>query len=512
MTEEPAGTDTVERDMWAIDEIPEVLREQLMAMATPAHLAQYVTKRMPPDAQWRPFQHLLHINNRIIDAVTDEQQRFLNVAVSVRHGKSELISRYLPVWYLGMFPDRQVIIVSYNESKAAEWGEFCRNVMEIHGPELFGIEVDSRNASKTNWSIKGRRGGLRAVGVGGSLTGIGGDLIIIDDPIKNREEADSEAARKAMFSWYGSTLRTRLMPKGTLILTMARWHTDDLTGKIEEKSAKGGDQWEYIRLPALAEAPKDCEDFELWEDELGRHDGDALWPEIWSKEMLEQIRDSIDAADWESLYQQNPTPAEGGMFKVDQWRTYPSVNRATLRECRCWDLAATEGGGDWTVGVRMGFDPQGRVFITDVQRVQLNEAGVKKLVFNTGVMDGRSIPVRIEQERAGAGKAEIGAYKRLMRGWDIDGVKPEGTKEQRARNYASTQQDGEVYLVDEGDAWRTTLIEEHRVFPKGRHDDIVDAAAGAFEFLAAGGTSTLIAEEILEVPLELMWKNRMSIS
>lgn len=495
---------------WRVDDLPDDLRDQFSKMGTPAHLAQYVTRRMPPDAQWRPFKHLLYINEKIVDAVSDQEQRFLNVAVSVRHGKSELISRYLPVWFLGLFPDRQVIIVSYNESKAAEWGEFARNVMEEHGRELFGIEVDSRNASKTNWSIKGRRGGLRAVGIGGSLTGIGGDLIIIDDPLKNREEADSEAARKQMFSWYGSTLRTRLMPGGTLILTMARWHMDDLTGKIAEKSAAGGDQWDYIRFPALAKAPPGTDDFDLWEDELGRHDGDPLWPEVWSKDMLEQIKASIDPADWDSLYQQDPTPAEGGMFKVDKWMTAEHADRNNLRLVRDWDLAATEGGGDYTVGTLMGMDFNNRVYILDVQRFQMAELGVKTQIKATAERDGRAVPIRIEQERAGAGKAEIGSIKRMLVGWDVDGVKPEGTKEQRARPFASTQQDGNVYLVDPGNVWRTALIEEHRTFPKGRHDDIVDTCAAAFQFLSTGGASIMVTPD--DVPLEAMWRTGMTIS
>lgn len=424
---------------------------------------------------------------------------------------SELISRYLPVWFLGMFPERQVIIVSYNESKAGEWGAFTRDVMKEWGPELFGLHVDTETASKTEWKLKGHRGGLRAVGINGSLTGIGGDLIIIDDPLKNREEADSQAARDAMFSWYGSTLRTRMMPGGTMILTMARWHEDDLTGKIEKKSKEepGGDQWRNVALPALAEAPKwhpPLVPTEDWRDELGRADGDALWPEVWPKKALEQIQKSIDRADWESLYQQNPTSREGGMFKVADWRYRSDVPQGitSLRLARVWDLAATEGGGDWTVGTLMGLGNDNTVYVLERQRFQRDSNGVKKEILRCAREDGRGVPIGVEQERAGAGKAQVQDIKRMLVGYTVVAMKPEGTKEQRAAPYASQQQDHNVTLIGPKEEW-ASFVEEHRVFPKGRHDDQVDSASGAF-LLLADSSPTEITEpsDVEEVDLGAM--------
>lgn len=418
---------------------------------------------------------------------------------------SELISRYLIVWYLGMFPDRQVIIVSYNEAKASEWGTFTRDVMKEWGPELFGLQVNPETSSKTEWKLKGHRGGVRAVGINGSLTGIGGDLIIIDDPVKNREEAESQVGRDAMFSWYGSTLRTRLMPQGTLILTMARWHPDDLTGKIQEQSAKSdkGDPWQYVSLPALAEAPKDAP--EDWRDPLGRADGDPLWPEVWSRKALEQIQASISSADWESLYQQKPNPAEGTMFKVDKWVLRPAPPQVPLRKLRMWDLAATESkGADWTVGALVGMDAENRTYILDIQRFRREAADVERQVLATARSDGKFVPIWIEQERAGAGKAQLASYKRMLVGYTVNGVKPEGTKVQRAAPYAAQQQDGNVTLVA-SDAWRDAFIEEHRVFDNGRWDDQVDACATAFNLLADMPLSEIIQPEEYEpVPIDRM--------
>lgn len=485
-------------------QLPAELEEQWRKMATPAHLARYVTRNMPPDTVWMPAKHLLFINDKAVEALTDPEQRFLNVQVTVRAGKSVLLSQFTPVWFLGMYPDKRVIIVSYNETKAAQWGVFTRNLMEQYGRELFGLSVSKDVAKSTEWNIAGRQGGLRAVGVGGGLTGEGGDLIIIDDPVKNREEADSPTNQRNMFSWYGSTLRTRLMPGGTLLLTMARWNVNDLTGMIEENTEEGGDPWEFIKLPAICEAPRDAA--ADWTDPVGRRDGEALWPEKWPLSTLIQTKKSIHPRDWESLYQQSPTLPEGGMFKVAMWQRLPYVDRSSLRLCRCWDTAATKGGGDWTVGVLMGLDPQSRVFVLDVQRAQLDSAGVKQLIQATAMSDGPMVPVRIEKEKAGAGKAQIEDFVRLLIGFDVGPIVVAGSKDQRAAPFASQQQIGNVFIVDPGNVWAEGYIEEHRLFGGGgKHDDQVDASAAAFNELAAGGATTLVAEELFDVPLNLMW-------
>lgn len=463
----------------------ELTLEEWRKKASPAHLAVYATKDMPDEAQWKPYKHLLHINDKLVAACTSPEQTFLNVACTVRGGKSFLISHFLPVWYLGMYPDRDVVIVSYSEDKAKEWGQSTLNIAKAIGPELFGWKVDDQNSSKVSWGIQGRKGGLRAVGINGALTGRGIHLGIIDDPIKNREEAASPAGRENMWSWYGSTFRTRLMPKGTVILTMARWHEDDLTGRIMANAEEKGDEadpWEFIKMPAIAEAPKDAPP--TWRDELGRKEGDPLWPEVWPADMLDRVRNSIGQADWESLYQQNPTPREGGMFKVDTWMRRPSPPEH-LQLVRCWDLAATKDGGDWSVGVLMGRDWEDRFFVLDVQRFRLDGNEVEKRVKATAALDGKGVAIRIEQERAGAGKATIASYTRALVGYNIKGVRPEGDKEQRAAPYAAQQQDGNVYLVN-SIGWEKDFIEEHRVFGgKARHDDQVDAAAGAFDELTS---------------------------
>lgn len=495
-------------------------------VATPAHTAITVGEvgDLPDDVKWKPAKHLLYVNERVTRACLAPHQTFLDLEISVRHGKSLLVSGYTPFWYLGMFPDRRVALVSYNADFASEWGDFTRELVELYGPELFGIEMDPRKKAKHTWGVKGRRGGVVATGVNGKLTGKGYDLIVIDDPIKNREQADSAAERKTLRSGYYSNIRTRLMQQGTMILTMARWREDDLAGDVvhgyshaEGADGTDADDWEVIRLPALAEpaATERLTDEERaeWRDELGRKEGEALWPEAWPEEALRKLRASISLTEpdaWDSLYQQNPTAKEGKDFKIETWIVLPHVDRARLRLVRFWDLAASKNAGDWTVGMLVGMDGDNKTYVLDVQRFRKDSAEVEKHVRMTAEHDGISVPVRIEQEKSGSGKALASTYTRLLVGFDVDAKQPDGSKEARAAAVASQQQQGRVVLLRAD--WNATLIEEARTFPNGRWDDQVDALSGGFNFLALAGPSSMETEYQLNTPLAALFGNSRPVS
>lgn len=436
--------------------------------------------------RWLPAKHLLHLNERIVDAVLDPKPRFLMVEVSVRHGKSFLISKHLPPWYLGLFPHNRVILATYSDEFSAQWGLASRDLYSEWAPTLFGTKVSPDQHAAGYWTVDKHDGGMRSVGVGGTITGEGGNLIIIDDPIKNIQEATSPTYKKRMKEWYDSTLRTRLEPGGTIILAMARWAHDDLSGRIQDEMGELGDQWEIVNMPALAEAPVD--DDGSWRDVLGRSDGEALWPERYSTGALEQIKASVGAQTWESLYQQNPTPREGGLFKTASWR-YVDVAPPHLQRVRRWDLAATEGGGDETAGVLMGRDHVGSLFVLDVNAFRRDPAGVEAEVYRTAVSDGKQVRIRMEQEGGSAGKSVIQSYARLLAGWDFSGSRSTGPKAERVVPWAAAVGNEIVYLVRA--PWNTAFVEQHRQFPAGRHDDQVDAAGAAFSDLAEAGTTTL---------------------
>ena len=267
-----------------------------------------------------------------LEAVERGEIDRLMIAMPPRHGKSELASRRFPAWYLGRNPTKQIIAASYNNDLASDFGREVRNI--VRSPEyskLFegGLAEDSRAANRWNTTAGGA---YVAAGVGTAVTGRGAHILLIDDPIKDREEAESETKRDTVWNWYTSTAYTRLMPGGAVIVIQTRWHEDDLSGRLLEAEASGGDKWHKLILPAINEK------------------GEALWPERYDLPALERIKSAISlkgVRDWESLYQQNPTPGEGTFFQRGWFNrhTDPPPHRHIYITS---DFAVSEGRGDFT--------------------------------------------------------------------------------------------------------------------------------------------------------------------
>ena len=306
--------------------------------------------------------------------------------------------------------------------------------------------------------------------------------------------------------WYDTTLRSRLHPGGTILITATRWAEDDLSGVLIERMRKegySGDQWEVLDFPALAE-PRDDEiviDEEAWRDELGRAMGEPLNPERYSREQYETIRDGgMDAFLWSSLYQQRPSTPEGGMFPRAMWMYWNSQNiPAMSRKVRVWDLATTEGGGDWTVGTLMGLGSNGDLYILDRQRFQRSTSDVERAVIACAETDGYGVKVLIEQERAGAGKTVLESFQRKLAGYHVEPAKASGTKEQRATPYSAMQQRRRVWLP-EAARWLEEWRKEHQGMlgdgRRPRHDDQIDTAAyGAIDLLGNGSVTMWIPQE-----------------
>ncbi|MBA3481822.1 MAG: hypothetical protein H0T51_08410 [Pirellulales bacterium] len=235
------------------------------------------------------------------------------VSMPPQHGKSELCSKYLPAWFLGRYPDRRVILTSYEADFAAGWGRKARDLLDQWG-RLFGVSVNRRSGAANRWDLEGREGGMTAAGVGGPITGKGAHLLIVDDPIKNDEEARSASFRQKQWDWWQSVATTRLRPGALIVVIQTRWHRDDLTGRILEQARDTGHKWRTVKFPALAEE----------QDVLGREPGEALWPEVFTRERLEKVRDSHTNYYWQAMYQQRPQ-AEGSaewpddFFGPDVW-------------------------------------------------------------------------------------------------------------------------------------------------------------------------------------------------
>ena len=405
----------------------------------------------------------------------------LMIETPPRHGKSELVSRRFPAWYLGRNPARQIISASYGADLAGDFGRDVRNIIASQEyAEVFGevgLALDSKARNRWHTSAGGA---YVAAGVGGPITGRGAHVLNIDDPVKDRAEADSEVIRESVWAWYTSTAYTRLMPGGAVILTMTRWHPDDLAGRLLAAAETGGDRWEVLRLPAVAED----------NDPAGRAPGEALWPEAYDLAALNRIRDNVGPRDWAALYQQSPRVQEGALFKVAQLAIV-AAPPAGGRIVRAWDLAGTEASGgrdpDWTVGVKLGKSPDGRFTVLDVTRLRGGPHEVEAAIQNTAAQDGRGVTIGLPQDPGQAGKWAAQYLTRGLAGYTVQ-VSPEtGDKVTRAGPAASQVNVGNVSLV--AGAWNRPLIDELRDFPAGRHDDQVDALSRAFGMLTTVGTA-----------------------
>jgi predicted phage terminase large subunit-like protein len=233
----------------------------------------------------------------VIETILGKSAAILVVEAPPRHGKSELISKYLPAWYLGVFPRRHVMLAGYEATFARSWGRKARALLEEWGAAWFGVTVCDDARAAADWSIEHHGGGMVTAGVGGPMTGRGADLLIIDDPIKNAEEATSATMRDKHWDWWQSTASTRVEPGGCAIIIATRWHEEDLSGRLLAAAQTGaGAPVRRLRLPAMAEQA----------DPLGRAPGQPLWPERWPLQQLELHRRALDEAWWQALYQQRP--------------------------------------------------------------------------------------------------------------------------------------------------------------------------------------------------------------
>lgn len=269
------------------------------------NLLGFVTYTMP---QYRVIAAHRMICERL-EAVERGECKRLMVLMPPRHGKSQLVSRHFPAWYLGRNPQKEFISASYGADLASDFGRDVRNILAT--PEFAavfpgnGLAADS--TAKDRWHTR-HGGGYVAAGIGTAITGRGADILNIDDPVKDRAAAESEVTRKATLDWYRSTAYTRLMPGGSVVVTMTRWHEEDLGGTLLEEAKNGGDQWEVLCLPALANAAN---------DPLGRSVNEALWPDRYPAESLQAIRSAIGERDFGALYQQEPRPSGTSFFNID---------------------------------------------------------------------------------------------------------------------------------------------------------------------------------------------------
>lgn len=444
-------------------------------------------------------KHLLHLNQVLIEASLKRKRRII-ITMPPRHAKSETTSRWFPVWHLGNNARDRVALVSYAAEFAAMWGRKARDSMTEHGEKYFGMKVRENVAARDAWSVEKAyrtnrgwewritEGEMVTTGIGGPLTGRGYDIGIIDDPVKNAQEAFSATIRENIWEWFNSTFMTRGEPGAVVIVIMTRWHQDDLVGRLLDNANNGGEQWEVINFPALAGS----------NDPLGRAEGEALWPERYPAEELEQIKINRGAYWFSAMYQQEPVPVGDTLFSKDTTRRYvleggmygliqpdgtkvlyhPSV----LRKFATVDLAAsTKTSADWTVVSTWGLIPSTtETLLLDVRRIRLEGPDQVPLLRKVWI---EQHPAAFYIESSGYQLTMIQTAKRG--GLPVFPLYPDGDKIARALTASARFAAGMYYFPIQA-PWLYEAEKELYNFPAAEHDDFVDTVSYS-ALVSAGG-------------------------
>lgn len=400
-----------------------------------------------------------------IETFGDRDYKVLLVFVPPRHGKSELCSINFPAWYLGRKPTKEIITVSYSAELALDFGSKTRALVDNELFPFDEVSLKEDAQAKAKWRTN-KGGSYTSVGVGGAITGRGADILLFDDPIKNREQAESEVYRENVWQFFTSTAFTRLEPGGVIVVILTRWHTDDLAGRILRNPQLGG-RAKIIHFPAIAT-----------QKEIYRNEGDALWPERFNVQALNEIKETIGPYDWASLYQGSPIATERQEFKPEWWRKIPQsqVDLMNTSNFLTIDTAISKKSSADYTGFCDNSVNQENFWHIKAWQMRLDPAELVDAIFTLHLKRNYQ---------------KIGIEKTVY----LDGLKPYLDAEMRKRNvflpivelhhnqikkeirirgliprYAAKQ----IFHI-EGEC--VALEEEQMQFPQGLHDDVLDALA-----------------------------------
>ena len=406
------------------------------------------------------------------DLIDGKRPRLI-ITMPPRSGKSEIVSRRFPAYFLGKYPDLSIISVSYSATLAED---FCRDVQRIIDSDEYKAifpntklsDKKDKNYKRTSdiFEIVDHKGVYCSAGVGGGITGKGCDILIIDDPIKNRQEANSENTRKKIFDWYSSTAYTRLSPIGGVIMMCTRWHLDDLIGKV--LSDKNQKPFHVISYPAIAE-----------HDEPHRKQGEALHPERFSLEILNEIKSTLSTADWLSLYQQKPVPEGGAIFETSKLRYYDETSEPKRFDqiVGSWDMTFKENKtSDFVVGQLWGRKGS-EFYLLDMVRDRMDFVKTLKVFINFANKH-KNCNCWLVEDKAN-GTAIISTLKKHISG--IIPITPKESKQERAYAITPYLEAGNIFFP-KNQNFTKDLEEEMLQFPAAAHDDTVDSMTQALNY------------------------------
>jgi predicted phage terminase large subunit-like protein len=476
--------------------------------------AEFVFPKYEAGKHHKLIAEKLEAVERYIASGGEEGIGRLIIQAPPRSGKTEIVSKIFPSWFLGRNPDKRVILTSYAADLAEGNSRSVRNYLTSdHFSKVFGdlslseapVRISDDSRSVKNWDLAApHRGGLLAAGVGGGITGKGADLLVLDDPFKNREEADSEDHRRRVMEWWTSSAYTRLEKGGAVVIIHTRWHPDDVIGQLLQNMANGdplADQYEILFLPALALEDEDYAPTKEAYDEsmrnglflplrkdgdaIGRKPGEALWPEKYPIDVLKKIKANIGEFDFASLFQQLPVLLSGNHFDQKDFRFVEKAPEG-LVWCRYVDLALGESRrADWNATAAVAMDQDGNLYIRDmllIHNLEVFFPMCKELMLSPaerGVIWGlekvsfQSLAVR-----------EFMKDQRLAN-VALTPIIPEADKLARSRPWQLRAKQKKVFLVK--GTWTRSFLNEVVKFPRGKHDDQVDSVSGGVKMLEMYG-------------------------
>ena len=431
--------------------------EKLYCGNKPPKYLDWYRKTIP--AAYVVPQHLEWLCSQVVQKVIDDPTwNRLILSMPPQHAKSDTITRRLPVYVGEHFPGENILITGYSQTFAeTQLSSPARDLALERG-------VIGKATALSDWKFKSG-GSVTVRGVGNPPTGVPRlKWVIIDDPISSREDAGSETIRTKIWEWYTGSIVQRFWPDTRVILIATRWHEDDLIGRLVIDQP---DQWRRINLSAIADGP----------DDLGREEGQALWPALKPIEFLLTQKAEMGAYEFEALFQGHPSPREGSFFRLENTYQVVDVIPPVKKSARAWDIAHTEAKGDWTAGVKMASLEDGRYIVLDVRRERLDTDKRDALILETAKADGQHVRVRGPQDPGG--KSWSKAFVRMLAGYNVHTEIASKAKDIRASAYSAQWNAGNVLLLR--GSWNKDYLEELRTFPNGKNDDQVDASSDAFE-------------------------------
>lgn len=457
---------------------------------TPSTIGKIVNKE-----KWKEPQHIKLLDELLVKISQRKLWRLI-VNLPHRHGKSELISKLFPFWYIGNYPDQTIIIVTYQNNLAREWGRRIRELIANFGKLLFSIHLDPNDHSASSIRVLPQGGKIFCVGAGGLLTGLGANVIIIDDPIKNQKEALSLRQRDSLWEWFKATLFTRLEPDGVLVIVMTRWHNDDLVGRIlhsnkfveldinnlnETHTEEAQSIWFLLKIPIIAKE----------NDPLGRKLGEPLWESRFDLNNIMEQKKILGNFWFSALYQQEPIFATGKLFYREKFRYFTmeasnivvekvfdrEIKRRyySINDCSIFatvDLAIKEKEQtDYTVGIVFALNTLREIFILEVVREKFNST--QHIDFLLQIYSRwKPILIGIESVQYQFSLIQIARRK----GLPVKELRADRDKVARALTISALI-DSETVFFLKNSTWLDEFEKELLQFPNGNHDDQVDAFA-----------------------------------